>query len=749
MADVMPPPQIPRPHSQPSSTDDQASPLGPEDGSSGMLPPLSSDTSTPTGANSSRRPPRKSTLTQQQKNQKRQRATQDQLVTLEMEFNKNPTPTALVRERIADDINMTERSVQIWFQNRRAKIKNIAKRSIESGEDCDSIPESMRQYLAMQAYGAGGKGLPANMLGRSASGLGPYGAGTLMLNTDTSSGKVVIQHFACRSLSIGTWRRVGQSTMDLVIFYSPDKACITYYINNDNAGYKIEYPFAWIKNISLEQGDVISAAEGASQRSGGLVIELTKPPKFYMDSSGSGGFYECGDFTEEQQASKVMVHHLGGPSKVLSGQLAKLVSLEAYQNRHHVHNLFDPNQFAVSAPVSPMRPASQPNHMVHPHYPEPMFPQESAIGLMGPPAPRGHKRQRSRSVPAAIDMSMLRHPMPSFLIQHEPQSAQPIMHDPNIFAPIPQHHSSPFAPGPTAPGLSIDTSASYGMGMPFHGPMSATTANSPSDFGTPAFFTSAPSGEPMQAQFNTPYNNGFLQVDPASMIGTSSTPLSMTGHSDPVIADQSPPLSGVGRSQSTDIFGTPGDSSQFGDESLYLSESFNKQIQLPFRSPLSDEFHSPMPTAPFDFHSPSGTGAPQMHLPPEGQPNNFHFEVPPPQTRDGSMLYQSPQPHPHAQQQQQQQQQHQDSAVAFSTPTHIPHEPSPMYQSPKDNTGMLYHDAKMYSSPSQMPPLSDEQSMYQHSPLVHTNTSSDDYNLGLYGTIDPNNLGHPHQQHPH
>lgn len=65
-----------------------------------------------------RRPPRKSTLTQQQKNQKRQRATQEQLNTLEIEFNKNPTPSAVVRERIASDINMTERSVQIWFQNR-------------------------------------------------------------------------------------------------------------------------------------------------------------------------------------------------------------------------------------------------------------------------------------------------------------------------------------------------------------------------------------------------------------------------------------------------------------------------------------------------------------------------------------------------------------------------------------------------------------------------------------------------------
>lgn len=71
-----------------------------------------------TSNSTSRRPPRKSTLTQQQKNQKRQRATQDQLITLEVEFNKNPTPTAAVRERIAQDISMTERSVQIWFQNR-------------------------------------------------------------------------------------------------------------------------------------------------------------------------------------------------------------------------------------------------------------------------------------------------------------------------------------------------------------------------------------------------------------------------------------------------------------------------------------------------------------------------------------------------------------------------------------------------------------------------------------------------------
>lgn len=80
--------------------------------------PATSMSASGMNGNQSRRPPRKSTLTQQQKNQKRQRATPEQYTVLEVEFNKNPTPTAAVRDRIANDINMTERSVQIWFQNR-------------------------------------------------------------------------------------------------------------------------------------------------------------------------------------------------------------------------------------------------------------------------------------------------------------------------------------------------------------------------------------------------------------------------------------------------------------------------------------------------------------------------------------------------------------------------------------------------------------------------------------------------------
>ena len=108
-------------------------------------PSPSAQTPTPSSSSAVRRPPRKSTLTQQQRNQKRQRATQDQLVTLEIEFNKNPTPTAVTRERIANEINMTERSVQIWFQNRceqaSLKIQPTLLTCLQAGQDKEHCQE--------------------------------------------------------------------------------------------------------------------------------------------------------------------------------------------------------------------------------------------------------------------------------------------------------------------------------------------------------------------------------------------------------------------------------------------------------------------------------------------------------------------------------------------------------------------------------------------------------------------------------
>ncbi|KAI2634018.1 homeobox domain-containing protein [Xylaria nigripes] len=507
--------------------------------------------------NISKRPPRKSTLTQQQKNQKRQRATQDQLTTLEQEFNKNPTPTATVRERIAEEINMTERSVQIWFQNRRAKIKLLAKKSLESGEDIDSIPESMRAYLAMQAMESG-KSLGGPYMGRT--GLMPYGS--MMLGGEIGGqGKVLIHHLTCRSLSIGKWTRVGQNTMDLIIFYSPEKCTMTYYINNDQAGYKIEYHFSAIKNIFLEN------AEGDGGKPGGIVIELNRPPNFFVDSSlNSSGFIQCEDFTEDLQATYCYIHHLGGNPKVLSGQLAKLISLESFANRHNP-NLYDMNHhhnLSVSAPVSPTnRPSSQPN-FGPPHVG--MF-QESQWGIApmhhgfrGP----GHKRQRSRSVPSAVDFSMFQSPMPSFYIQH-PGESQPHPHNPNpnIYAPVPQ-------PPALNPGshLRIDTQAGYGMDMrPY--PLSASAA-APPEYSNSSYFSQAPDTTPRPV--TTPY--GATYLSPMSHLPPPPSPGSYSHHGDPAIVEHSPPHVMMQRPASADIYSMS--ESAISDDSHSLNEMYSK-----------------------------------------------------------------------------------------------------------------------------------------------------------------------------
>ena len=62
----------------------------------------------------------------------------------------------------------------------------MAKRSLETGEDIDSIPESMRTYLAMQAMESG-KGMGSAFLDRT--GLGSYAPG-IMFGEQGPQGKV-------------------------------------------------------------------------------------------------------------------------------------------------------------------------------------------------------------------------------------------------------------------------------------------------------------------------------------------------------------------------------------------------------------------------------------------------------------------------------------------------------------------------------------------------------------------------------
>ena len=82
---------------------------------------------------------------------KRTRTSPEQLAVLEKSFSINPSPNNRVREQLAHQLGMPERSIQIWFQNRRAKVKNQAKRSAQLQ---DSTLYMQQQYAANAAAAA-------------------------------------------------------------------------------------------------------------------------------------------------------------------------------------------------------------------------------------------------------------------------------------------------------------------------------------------------------------------------------------------------------------------------------------------------------------------------------------------------------------------------------------------------------------------------------------------------------------------
>lgn len=146
---------------------------------------------------------------------------------------------------------------------------------------------------------------------------------------------VALHHFTCKSLTIGAWHHNGRHVdgyepVDLSVYYVSDQACLVYEIKHETINYRIECPFAYINNISLENED---SSKDQSARQPGLVIKLNRPPNFFMNYAGTERLFQCEDFTENQQASRIMVHRVGGNPKILQDQLAKLKSLYSFRNR--------------------------------------------------------------------------------------------------------------------------------------------------------------------------------------------------------------------------------------------------------------------------------------------------------------------------------------------------------------------------------------------------------------------------------
>lgn len=82
---------------------------------------------------------------------------------------------------------------------RRAKIKHLAKKSIETGEDCDAVPDCVRQYLAMQAMETG-KGFPRGLMGDRSRSLSAYGNNMMLTPEPSPQGKT--GKFLCLAITL-------------------------------------------------------------------------------------------------------------------------------------------------------------------------------------------------------------------------------------------------------------------------------------------------------------------------------------------------------------------------------------------------------------------------------------------------------------------------------------------------------------------------------------------------------------------
>jgi len=76
----------------------------------------------------------------QHNKKKRQRTSPDQLAILEQIFQTDKMPSQQTRVQLADQLGMSSRRVQIWFQNKRAKVKRGLGKSSEGLQQTPDSP---------------------------------------------------------------------------------------------------------------------------------------------------------------------------------------------------------------------------------------------------------------------------------------------------------------------------------------------------------------------------------------------------------------------------------------------------------------------------------------------------------------------------------------------------------------------------------------------------------------------------------
>lgn len=280
---------------------------------------------------------------------KRTRASGEILNYLIAEFNRNSNPTTAMRKSIAAKTGMPERSVRIWFQNRRAKARKLEK--LQKGPSSDARRSD---------EGDSGDHSSATPLGSMLSRMDT-------LPVDINEKYSFIQ---CRCVSVGSWQRIRtgstngeylkdmvnlspkiiyrlMETTDLLVVLSKKDQEINYFFSgvfqNDKVLFRIFFPIVSIVKSSIlnqsQQPGENGENPGVGYTDTLLQIDLTTSPKFAVHflrdpangSENPNQWSICEDFSEGQQVA--LAHTGDGGSQighVLTGDTTHLKYLNNF-----------------------------------------------------------------------------------------------------------------------------------------------------------------------------------------------------------------------------------------------------------------------------------------------------------------------------------------------------------------------------------------------------------------------------------
>ncbi|KAG7833930.1 hypothetical protein KL919_002908 [Ogataea angusta] len=313
-----------------------------EDPDTLRLPPQTADTSTETDTSKAADDHGGQT--------RRSRASGEILALLVAEFNKNSNPNTNVRKEIALRTGMTERSVRIWFQNRRAKARKMEK--LHQSNGAARGPQHPRH--TSEVYESQSREPSLKDLANHAK-----------VDTEINEKYSLID---CISVSVGPWQRIKSghldpdafkdvpnlsprivyklmATTDLLVMLSKKDHELNYFFSgvfqNEKVLFRIFFPLATVVTCSLlnyrtqkpEQDDV--SREATAQ----LQLQLAAPPKFavhFLKDLNTGKenhnqWSVCDDFSEGQQVVTAFVGE-GGTEipHILTGTLECLQYLNTF-----------------------------------------------------------------------------------------------------------------------------------------------------------------------------------------------------------------------------------------------------------------------------------------------------------------------------------------------------------------------------------------------------------------------------------